>query len=457
MQTPYTTVKTAVKKRQLSQDNLLLYFVLFLVAALAILAPKNAFAAKAKGRSTATLASVNKAAQKQNIDLQILRKRLQLAELARSKAWSGFRPVFGINGTYTRNPEEVKFGQNVITPINQLNLNLQLNWTFLNFQLIPQIQMAGLNKEQVRYVNLQTQRELYYSIVRGYYNVLMAQGSVDIAKKTWDYAQSNLKIAKVRRQAGVSTALFVSQAKLDAAKAKQNWQAAQNSLAQSQLALALLTGQMQFKKGVVRPKAPGLPFGSIQNWLNQAQRTRAEIKAGRLGIQIAQKQKQQVWAQYLPTVGMNGNLRLANAEGLAGQRTQWSVGLNLQWNIYNGGSRVVAIRESHTNYRKARLELRKTQQKVGNEVRTAYINYQNAKRSVALAKNNVNLARQTYQLQQKRMRAGMSTPLAVSNAMNQLFSAEISYLREQLNQDLSVYGIQRAVGAFKPNFSNQKS
>lgn len=399
---------------------------------------------------TASLAQVLGMAQKSNVDLQLLRKRLKLAEIARARAWVALRPTFGATASYTRNQVPVEFNGATITPQNQLDFNLQMNWTFLNLQIIPGINAANMQAKQTKEQARQTKRELYFSVVRGYYNILLTQGSVDIAKRSLGLAQQTLETAKTRVKAGVATPINEAQARLDVARARQQWQGSQNSLRNARLAMALLLGRPTFDYRAARPAAPILPNGQSNDWLLEARRRRSELKSSKLAVSVARQNTQKAWMQYLPTGGLTGGARVTNATGFAGQNVQWNLGVSLNWQIYGGGARALAVKEAHTRYQQSMLELKKMQQKIDNEVRTAAVNLQNARQAATLAQRNASLAKQTYDLQKQRYKSGLATPLDVSNAMNGLFSAEVTYLRERLNQELAVLGVRRVVGVFAP-------
>lgn len=401
-----------------------------------------------------TLLQVYSMAKHHNVDLKILKQQLILAEIAQSQAWVPLRPNLNLSATYTRNQVEVLFNtgpntQAIITPKNRFDLNVQMNWTFLNLRAIPQIQWAALNQKFVGKTVEQTRRELFFSIVQTYYNVVLAEGTFKIARESWYNALQHLEIATARQQAGMSTDLAKMQAQLDVARAQQTWVQARNAVRNIKLTLALLLGHATFPYQVERPKAPQLPQGKIERWLDLAQQERTELKAKKLAWEMAQKQQLQAWMAYFPTASLTGGVNVTNATGFAGQDAQWTLGVSLQWALYSGGTRSLSVRENYANTYKVALEYRKEQQRIENEVRQAYLDLQNADIAVEIAFRNVDLARKTYQLRQQSYRAGMSTPLAVSDANTQLLSAEINYLREILNRDLSILRLQRAVGLFQ--------
>lgn len=404
--------------------------------------------ARGTEQPTKTLSAVLAQAKRQNIDLKILKKRMRLADLARARSWSALLPTLGAVGSYVRNQNEANFNGILITPYNQFSLDMQVNWSFLNLQAISQVQIAGLRRVQQKWQLSQNRRELMVSVVRAYYNVLLAQGAWELSHDALVLARQQAKQAQVRMKAGQATALSVSQARLDVARSRQSQQSAKNSMVQAQLSLALLLGQSTFPYRVVRPNRPALPQGKAVDWLKESVRKRFVLRANRLAMAIAKRQQQQAWMAFAPTASASAGLRVTNATGFTGEAAQWNLGVNLRWDLFQGGKRLVGVQESNTQFQKAKLDYHKAKQKVENEVRKSALSYRSSIESTRLARQSVQLARQTHQHQRQRFASGVATPLAVSDAMYRLYSAEMSYLREQLNQELAIVEIQRSVGLF---------
>lgn len=400
-----------------------------------------------------SLQQVYQLAKKSNVDLRILKQNLVLAEIASARAWIALRPRVGLSGSYNRNQFEVivNTGPNtsaVITPKDRFDLGVQMSWTFMDFTTIPNVQVAALSKKLTGKTVQQTKRELYYSISRTYYSVLLAEGTLRSARESWQNALQHLEISQARLQAGMTTNLATMQAKLDVARAQQSWFNARNQLRNTKLTLALLLGLKTFPYSAQRPNKPNLPSGKMGRWLELARKQRTELASKRLSLAIATKKLQSQWLTYLPTATLSGGVSLTNATGFAGQAANWSLGVSLQWALYNGGARTSAIREGYANLRKAQLDYQKEQQAIDNEVRKAYLDLQNATMAVDIARRNAELAEQTYRLRQQRYKAGMATPVSVSDANTLLLNAKINMLRESLNRELIVLRLRRAVGQF---------
>jgi outer membrane protein TolC len=396
------------------------------------------------------LSSLYKRVKKSNLDLRILRQQVVRAELMRAKAWSVIKPQLSLSASYVRSDSEVTIGTAVLTPQNLLSVQLQLQWAFLNLQAIPILQTAYLSVKQVGHTAKQVKREVLYAAARAYYGLLLADGLVTIAEQTWTNAKEHLRIAEARLQAKVTPELAVTRAQIDVARAWQSYIQAQNALHNTRLSIAILLNQSSYEIRPVRPTPPGLPAGDLKSWRRMSLQRRQEVKAARLAVQVAEKGVTQKWMAYLPTVAAVSSVQGSNAGGFANRNFQWSISLVAQLKLYSGGVRHLEVREAHSKLLQARLELAKSTRQAGVEVSQAALTVQTAKVTLQLAKKQLLLAKRSHKLTEDRYKAGVATPVEVSDALTALQSARIGALREQLNYELALLALRRALGLFQP-------
>tara|TARA_B100000609_G_scaffold199615_1_gene205002 strand:+ start:32523 stop:34388 length:1866 start_codon:yes stop_codon:yes gene_type:complete len=388
--------------------------------------------------------------KRSNLDLRILRQQAVQAELARAKAWAILKPRLSVSLSYTRNDNETKLLESVLTPRDQLGMRVQLQWAFFNVQAIPLLNMANLGTLQVAHAAKQAKREVMFGLTRAYYGVLLTEGLLDIARRTWDNSKKHLKIARARFQAGLGPQLLVTRALLDQAKAYQQWTEAENALRNAKLALSLLLNRSNFKFRTKRPQTPTPPTGNRKIWIRQALQKRQEVKSARIAVQMAEAQVTQSMLKFVPTVAAIGTLQGQNAEGFVGRNFTWSAGLAMQIDVYSGGTRFIEVKEARSKLFQARLKLAKSLRQIRNDIAKADIDLKNAKTAVLIARGQSLLARRSYALTQAQYKAGVSTAVEVSDALNLYRTALISVLQKELNYDVAIVALQRAIGAYNP-------
>ena len=424
-----------------------------------------------------TLAEVFKMAKKVNLDLRILKERLVQAELIKAKTWAMLKPNLNLSGSYTRNQQAVSFNpaasiiglanalpepiksqilagtkdaqETELTPLNQLGLQLQMRWAFLNFRAIPLLRIAYMSVDQVKESAKQLRREVMFGIARAYYGVLLTDGLVDISRETLSNAREHLTLAEARYQAGTANSLVVTRAKLEVIKAQRSLIQARNGLRNAKLAVALLLNKPTFSFRPQRPSRPILPSGSPKAWVRKAERHLPELKAAKMAVNIADNRISEVWLQFLPTVALVGSLQATNATGFAGQNTTWSVSLQGQIALYDGGTRFALLQENFSKRRQAKLEYLQARRKAQNNILASYLSLNDAKATLKVAKQQLVLAKRSYKLTQERFKTGVATPVEVTDAQIAYNSAQVSLLRETLNLEVAVLTLQRAMGTFR--------
>ncbi len=425
---------------------------------------------------TMSLKKIISLAKSNNLDLQLIRQRIVQAELFRAKAWAILKPQLAIQGIYTHNDIEVSFDPGrgfrsllnslpepfrsqlskgikksepiVISPRDQFAFQLQLRWAFLNLQSIPLLKIAYLSVDQVKSSAIHLQSEILFAVLRAYYGVLLADGIVNIARRSWLSAQNHLKLMRARYSAGVVPKLFVTRAQLEVAKARKNWINAQNGLKTAKLAIALLLNKPDLKFRPLLPPPPQKPSGSPKEWLHTALRHRPDLKAARLAVSSAQQGIFQAWSQFAPVVSLVGTWRGSNSKGFSSRYTQWSISLVAQLNLYSGGTRYLAVKEANSKLLQAKIQMAKTLQKIRNEISRAQIDLLNAESSIAVARRQLQLAEETFRLTEERYKNGVATPIEVSDTLTALSAARISFLREKLNRDIAVFSLLKSLGLF---------
>ena len=397
-----------------------------------------------------TLPQLYQLVKKNNLNLKVLQKQVALAKLASSKAWSILKPQLSLLGSYTRNDNEVKLGDSVLTPRDQLVVQFQAQWAFFNLQAIPLLQTAHLAVQKVKHTVKQIKQELLYATARAYYGVLLTDGFVDIARRTLLNSKEHLRIAIARFKGGVVPQLVITKAKLDVAKARRQWLQAQNALRNAMLALALLLNRPQFQFRAQRPPPFQPPSGSLASWRKLAIQNQSGIKASQTAVQIAKKQLTTQWMKFLPTMAAVANIQGINATGFSGRNFAWSISVVMQLNIYQGGIRYVQVQEARNKLFQANLKRAIALRNVDNKLSKAILTLKDNKATLQVAKEQKKLATESYNLTQNRFKTGLATPIEVSDALTALQGAELVELQNKLNYDLALLNLQRALGLFNP-------
>jgi outer membrane protein len=179
----------------------------------------------------------------------------------------------------------------------------------------------------------------------------------------------------------------VLQQQFDIASARRDVSAAEALLAQAiGISPASLPPQVSSLSSLPLPK--GLP-ASVDSLLEQAVSTRPDLAAKFADVRAREAELDRARADYFPKLSVDGELGRVDREldslnlGPNGttfypQKTTWSVGLQLTWDLFDGFIRDNRVREAKARLDQARADLDALQLASQAEVWTAYADFRSA-------------------------------------------------------------------------------
>ena len=124
-----------------------------------------------------------------------------------------------------------------------------------------------------------------------------------------------------------------------------------------------------------------------------------------------------------------------------------SVGLQLQWTLFDGFQRRARIEQDQVAIRRAKLQYEQLRQEVRLEVQSALRDLEAARQRIQAQAQNVDRAELNYEYANKRVAAGASTQLELREASEQLDQSRLNYLQAIYDYLVARSGYETAVGA----------
>jgi outer membrane protein TolC len=427
-----------------------------------------AFAQESTGQpSPMSIAEAKALAKKHNTSLQSLREKLVQVDTMISKAWVMAKPQWNIAGSYTHWNEEVAF--NVTDLISQIlpstplpNIPptiIQKQDTFgaqttimqpIFFARAYTTIKSAYKAYDLAKINTENAEDFLLSNLEiAYYGALTAQKFVSIAEEAVQIRKEHLKVSTSKFEVGDSTKFNVLRAEIDANRAEQDLKRAENGLAIAKEIIRLLCGTDK-DFSLVQPEPPKPPAESIDDFINRALDTRRDLKSARLSLELGELAKKDAWFRFLPVVGFTGMLRWADLKGFSDKYYAWSVGVGVSLPLYDGGLRYAYINEANSKIRDANIQIEDKTRSIKSEIRQLWLkmemasaNLEKARRSSALAKEQVQLAKSSFE-------AGAVTNLEVLDANAVLFISQMNEAQEELNLELDILKLYQALTTFNP-------
>ena len=314
-------------------------------------------------------------------------------------------------------------------------LSLDLNYTIFDFGA----RRGGINAESARLLASNfgfndVHRRLIFDVSQAYYRLLNAAGQEEAAGASLVNAQAVQQAAEERLRNGLATLPDVLEARSATAQAQYDLQAVLGAeeIARGELATAL--GASATTRIRVQPLSevptPESVSDTVEEAIHRALEQRPDLQAQAAHIRVAQAERQQARAAFYPSLSLNANPR-AQSLYILQQTLPWghtagltgSVGLSLNWTVFDGGARRSRLAQSDAHIREAEARASAARDQIEDQVWTAYSNLNTAFRQREAATALVTAATQSYSAALESYNYGVRNLLDVTNAQKVLAQA----------------------------------
>jgi outer membrane protein TolC len=379
------------------------------------------------------------------------RARAARARVAQARAF--FFPELTATGRYTRRTEEttrnVGGEEVVLQRRNALSAAFNARLPVFNLRGIPLFQAARLQGEAAGLDAVEARRQVSFEAASAFLSTLAQQQVFQAAEQRLTFARKALEDAQARAKAGLASTNDVTRAELEVASAEVDLTNARNSAQTSRLELGyLLVAPVE---GALAPPEALLsdaarPPESFNPLLEGAADRRPDILASRLRVKALEANAREPLARLLPSLDAFATYQLTNEGGLNARTTNGFFGLDLTWNLFDGGERYAERRERQALARAAALEEQAGTRRVDVDIQRARVALENAQAALSQSELAVRVARRNAEEQGILYREGLSTALTVADASLQLFEAEVALAQSRYSLGVALLGLRSAVG-----------
>jgi outer membrane protein len=414
------------------------------------------------------------------------------ADLAYTQGFhSGTALLVGFNNTHlTTNSTTALFSP-------QLGSNFQFRLTqnlLQGFGLLPNTRFIRIAKNNQEISDVAFRLQVITTvdqIENMYWDLVFAYENVRVQQEALAYAQKAMDDSKRQAQVGTAPPIQVVSAQSTVSTDQQNLIVAQNNLQLQQLLVknalsrsiedpVLAEAEVIPTSGMQVPQEE--PVVPIQDLINDALRHRAELVETRIDLNSRDINNKAVRNAMLPTLdafayyggsGIGGDInphctfginscsslvktppppfRGTNSVGYGGTVNQLvnstapdrGIGLTLNIPIRNRLAQADQVR-SELEYRQAQVRQHQLENQVRIEVRNAQFDVRQNRAAVEAAQSAVDLARQTFDADQQKLKVGLTTQTAIlqdaatlTTAESNLVSAKAAYEKSRIELDRS--------------------
>jgi outer membrane protein len=301
-------------------------------------------------------------------------------------------------------------------------------------------------------VNLRLQQQQHIlNTAQAYFNVLRQQSLTAAHVQEEQALLEQLKMMQAKLREGLVARSEVSEADAQYQNARANRIAGhvQVLLAQEQLEqiigpyrenLAVLSQDFQFQK----------PYPEdLTAWQELAQSQNLELQQARLQQQYAQDAKRVEQAARLPqveAVASYGYNKQTPSSLIANNGQFDQVGVEVNWNAFNGGRTKINIEKADVSVQKAMAEVEASSRKANTDVRKAYMQVETDQAKLQARLAAMQSAKNVSNASQAQYREGLKNMVDVLLAQRNAFAAQQDYLNSQYDYLINVLNLKSAIG-----------
>jgi outer membrane protein TolC len=340
--------------------------------------------------------------------------------------------------------------------------DLQLSQILFDWQHFQATGQAGWSARAADRRQEEAALAVAFTVTQRFYDVVEQERSLQVLEKSRLRSKELVDRADALFAAGRAPRSDTYAARVSLQTDRINVEAQRIRVTQARTALARALGRSDLAAvAVVAPAVldapPPLLFGeppALEVLLARARERRpslaaraAQVEAARAGVSAAR-------GEYLPSVSAQatyarGGQDLNGREGIYGDPTRAysaTAQLVLSWGLFQGLGTVARVRRAEAALAGARAAERGAREALSEEVANARAAVVALAKAVALAVENLSVAREALKLATQRFVAGLASQLEERDASLKLSQAELTLLQTRIDHAVALADLARAVG-----------
>jgi outer membrane protein TolC len=291
-----------------------------------------------------------------------------------------------------------------------------------------------------------------FRVVKSYYEALLAQEMVRVAEEGLKSAAADHDKADARFKSGLAVESDLLSVQVHRAAQQEELLKARN---QSKLALSTLNLEIGMPLSesfdLVKPDdsrpLEGRDLASLQA---MALQQRPDLKQAELAAQSLQLATQAAQAEFLPSISAFGTVEADSHNFAANGGTNWMLGINVHFNIFNGRADQARVAESQFRQRREDALRQQMTRAVQLQVQRAFLELQTASQRIEVSEYAVRHAEESLRIIRNRYEAGLTTVTDLLRAEVAVTSARANFLRALFDRYISDANLELQVGRLSP-------
>src|SRR5690242_9301083 len=392
-------------------------------------------------------------ADSQNPDILIARKKLEAAKGGLIEARSGYLPSVVSSGFADKRQTESR------TDLREEDYNASvraLENVYTGGAVSNQVAIADLNIEKQRCELEEVQNKVAMDVRIGFYDVLLNRAKVKVRENSVRVLNEELSSQEERLKAGIVGNLNVRRAQVALANEEPELANAKTDLGNSYLRLGELFG-IDYRNQAAQSGfevAGRLQYAAVRPDLNQclgrADAKRAQIRAREIDVQIEDRQYLVDRSELRPHVQLfSGYEVYSERDPNVGPEFNhgYLVGVNATWHLFDGFATKGRMQATMARRGAAAAALEAARRSVAAEVRSAFLDLQQADNVLQSETKNVQTADESLEITKSNLAAGLGTQLDILQAAADVTRTRTTRLSAIYLHNVALARLARACGS----------
>ncbi len=433
----------------------------------AVIQKENHYPASTKSAPLNLEQLVNLAFER-NPDLQAARERIGQAEAQVAEATAAFYPKLtgAVGYSYTNNPA-LAFSAIVSQRRYSPEMNINQPGFVANFrpELIGSMSLfrggqdyyrkkaAELGVEAAELERSALHNRLAAAVAAAYYAALAAPRQVDVARRSLEAVDSELKNARILHDEGVLLKSDVLSLEVRRAQAKETELKTLNAVELTRSGLRTLLGldstePLELRESADPPTAA--QQDNLSGLITQALVQRPEMQAAARQIDMREKELRAEQGGHLPRVNAYAAYGINNrSPEFNFNNDNMTMGVNAEIDLFAGGATVARVAGAERKLAEAQAIRERTRLDIEDDVRKAQANLAEAQQRREVAAAAIQSAQEALRLVREQYRAGAATVTRYLEAEADQAQSEIHAVTAHHDALVARAFLQQAIGSWK--------
>lgn len=402
----------------------------------------------------------------QNLDIEVAEVSAEIADVQENWGNAGFLPSLNAQAGYQYSvvdqTQEIAVSNDTSRPSGPIrfenaasenfNASVTANYVLFNgLGRLNNLRKLRLQKElsetQLRF----TIESVLLNLFSAYFQVAYREELLNISRESLQLSQQRYKRATTAYELGSQSKLESLTALVDLRQDSVNFWNTFNQLQKSRRSLNRI---LDFPIDTTVYADTSLNSLQELNYLQlqeAAMQNSAALIQAQLSKNIAEKNVNIAWSQRLPEVSASGGYTFSRQENEGGflrftEAEGWQYGLTARWNLFNSYQIQTQIETTRLQVFQNDLRLQQARQQLKADMANAWLDFENAKKILALQSRNLKVSRLTFARSEEAYQLGQINNVQLREAQLNYINAKASLKDLYYTTKLAEIELKRVAG-----------